>query len=840
MDLSKTTRIRRDSHDGGNSVASVSLKDDGGVQVDIGEASVEIHGTTEGDIDINIKKQKEQDDDSKVLDSLTDRLDNLEALLDSHSNPATPRSSAGVSEPREASLLGSNTRDVSESREVSENLEERMDRLDELLRRTEGGQYEGEITPTKQYYDESGSDIFPRSPLEENHQYPAADAWLRTSRALERAGFNAIPVNASGVPDPNSLYSEVRAVLSQYERRGTMIEEFSRYESSDASAKESSRKLEEATRMVNTLRRKLDIASNKVTTLEQDAKRVEKGESEALRKLRRDNAALHQKLTLSEHRVKAKESVCERLQEKLEQQVKRSDKQREKARSAFESIEKRSPRPRSGGDQEVLEVVRALQSQNEELENELDVLKSQNRQLNEALRDHENALSGSKEASLTAKENALLAKAHNLEAEQEASRQAMEDRERAVVTKLAKLEQELIDAQAEKVGLLSHIENLKMELSSRPTMRDWKACQRQISKLELQLHTAVEALEAEELQDARENGIYALPRNGRAGARHMGLSARERVELLASRAQQEQVENKRKASTIELIRRDKQVHRLGLDKLTAIPKSTAHQILQEVCRILELSDVDMISPALQKLCWVVRAMPKMEQFVKQVSSFVLLHADPKVNQNQADPDTLLKSVLDQLKLWTSDMHKLISLTDFRKRVTDELERVPQLAPEGDAEPSAAPQDWSNDQLILRLQSLVKLEKDMLRHRSALKGAEAYMESHPEALVSRIVAHFQQLFNVRSMEGVFPKLNQVYVELSETSNFLQVLRPTLGLSPRASVHACLAKVQEIALQNDLGGSKQQVPDVETAVATDSSTVTPNRKEFYLPQWKDDSP
>ena len=44
----------------------------------------------------------------------------------------------------------------------------------------------------------------------------------------------------------------------------------------------------------------------------------------------------------------------------------------------------------------------------------------------------------------------------------------------------------------------------------------------------------------------------------------------------------------------------------------------------------------------------------------------------------------------------------------------------------------------------------------------------------------IVAHFQKLFDVSSIGGVFPRMNEIYMRLGETHNTMNNLRESLGL------------------------------------------------------------
>ena len=44
----------------------------------------------------------------------------------------------------------------------------------------------------------------------------------------------------------------------------------------------------------------------------------------------------------------------------------------------------------------------------------------------------------------------------------------------------------------------------------------------------------------------------------------------------------------------------------------------------------------------------------------------------------------------------------------------------------------------------------------------------------------IIAHFQKLFDVNSIEGIFPRMNEVYMYLGESHNLLNNLRDILSL------------------------------------------------------------
>ena len=44
----------------------------------------------------------------------------------------------------------------------------------------------------------------------------------------------------------------------------------------------------------------------------------------------------------------------------------------------------------------------------------------------------------------------------------------------------------------------------------------------------------------------------------------------------------------------------------------------------------------------------------------------------------------------------------------------------------------------------------------------------------------IVAHFQKLFDVKNIAGIFPRMNEVYSKVGETYNVMRTIRETLDL------------------------------------------------------------
>lgn len=95
--------------------------------------------------------------------------------------------------------------------------------------------------------------------------------------------------------------------------------------------------------------------------------------------------------------------------------------------------------------------------------------------------------------------------------------------------------------------------------------------------------------------------------------------------------------------------------------------------------------------------------------------------------------------------------------------------------------------------VNKIRDLVDLQVEILRSEKSLVNAEKYIKDRPDVLVNRIVGHIQYLFDIKSVEGVLPCLNQVYIFNEEMKNFLSAVRMSLGKDKGASNATITAEV-----------------------------------------------
>jgi hypothetical protein len=202
------------------------------------------------------------------------------------------------------------------------------------------------------------------------------EAWVGLMARLREAGFappQLVPASsfaAAGVdsliPDAVPLRDVMTEVLTQYVRRGEIIEELVQGGSggSNGSAREGEDR-QRKDREIETLRARL-VKTEKTLAAAQDriaehaddsrvSRRV--GEGEAVR-LERENRGLLQQLRHSENRAKSKEAEIERLQRRLAEAAETERKAEHKHLEVFRRTQGRAARRGARSDGQMMDVIR--------------------------------------------------------------------------------------------------------------------------------------------------------------------------------------------------------------------------------------------------------------------------------------------------------------------------------------------------------------------------------------------------------------------------------------------------------------------------------------------------
>ena len=101
-------------------------------------------------------------------------------------------------------------------------------------------------------------------------------------------------------------------------------------------------------------------------------------------------------------------------------------------------------------------------------------------------------------------------------------------------------------------------------------------------------------------------------------------------DVVMMKGEAEELMNWRKhLSTSDRIKADRRNHELKLWLLESLPKSVMQEVLQNLCREMDVSDVSEIHAGIVKMKTVIRAVPRMEQFITSVCNFVFQKDRPR-------------------------------------------------------------------------------------------------------------------------------------------------------------------------------------------------------------------
>lgn len=180
-----------------------------------------------------------------------------------------------------------------------------------------------------------------------------------------------------------------------------------------------------------------------------------------------------------------------------------------------------------------------------------------------------------------------------------------------------------------------------------------------------------------------------------------------------------------------------------------------------------------------------------------------------------------------LKNWEKQLNEHGKSSEFKAIIMSELCRrsvVPKKTglfnrAGNDTDYPGLTADMSEEQALRAIRDLVELEKSVMAREDLYRNAEEVVSKNPDLFVNRVVLHFRYLFGVKHMEGVFPKMNEVYLFVNEMNAFIRELRSMFGIKssmPTASVVKMMLEVaSELEKTNQLAamGAGEEVGEEE---------------------------
>ena len=187
-------------------------------------------------------------------------------------------------------------------------------------------------------------------------------------------------------------------------------------------------------------------------------------------------------------------------------------------------------------------------------------------------------------------------------------------------------------------ALREEVENLELELASRPSVRAVRELTAKISELEATL--------AHERRSQREPlwATVYVP--------------------------------KHTSPTRDAIRRDREIGRLGGIDVDSIAPAERHTLLVDVCRLLGVQSVHSVVDRLKRLCAVVSTTPALETFVRSTRAIVASGASAGVRPGAAPPKEGAppspRALLGTLKTWAQERTELAELRVLKEALAAQL------------------------------------------------------------------------------------------------------------------------------------------------------------------------
>ena len=533
-------------------------------------------------------------------------------------------------------------------------------------------------------------------------------------------------------------------VLTEYSKRGQLVQELLARDK-DASTREL---IDKQARRIDELLQaqiKAEVADEERRA---DARRRE-------REHQRELAALHAKLAVAHQQLQLKEQVVLNLQAEVAagERGRQTEATAERDVGMFKRLHGREPREEDAADASEMRVIRLYEDRVEEMRREVDFLR---KEIGEV--------------------NALLTERRE------------ED---------AKGEEEASTMQGQRTD---QVRSLRSELRQRDA-----AYGADEAKLQARLR------EAEELLKEREAKVDALEREGRRLSAELELRMDDRQQRDLT-VKLRHADAREKELTRELQRL---THLRGARLSSAVTPDNALGLVQQVSAQLGLADAKELPATLEQLLKVVDAVPGMQRFIRSVCDVVMSgrhSGKPSTFGATTEPSSMMEFVLPTLRAWEAQLTQVSSLTELHSRLLSELSR--RTHPFHHALSPTTPIEL----LLTELADLVSSENRLFTLMygpvpdAAAKHSAAsipdYSSLNAVASAAKMLAHFQHLFDVPHVNGVYPKMNELYVFASEQRVAMGQLRSLLRLGVGVPTAAVVNAVRErLGRWEEEGGVKR---------------------------------
>ncbi|XP_073235827.1 centrosomal protein of 70 kDa-like isoform X1 [Porites lutea] len=332
---------------------------------------------------------------------------------------------------------------------------------------------------------------------------------------------------------------------------------------------------------------------------------------------------------------------------------------------------------------------------------------------------------------------------------------------------LATLEKQLRESKKLIKLLESENTHLKMELESRPNRDQWKNARKYNKKLE-----------------------KILAENNLSPPRKMKQKEKRAVETEAKPSSKPQR------------------YRTNIEDIDFLPIDVCREYLKEVCGILEINNLQGMEDKVNSLKLPAQSYPAMEKLIRNIMELLSSKDCPSAmlsedilsqSSHEFHCERAWQNIVPVLRKWLNELTGLKDLEMSIRQLSSHLMPWKQAG--------VFQGDHKGYSRVHRLKEAV----DALCQEKRASPSEIQTDQEPSFdHLKSIVAHFQKLFDVYSIEGIFPRMNEIYMQLGETYNSMNNMRDLLGLEPTCkssdvvNAVAKLSKAKHLLMVEDLPG------------------------------------
>jgi len=507
--------------------------------------------------------------------------------------------------------------------------------------------------------------------------------------------------------------------------------------------------------------------------------------------------------------VNQRNDEISRLKQKLQTAIEKEAVRRESAEAVFENIHKRNARKNSKKDQEQMDLMAMYDEERKKMQNEIKFLRKEMRTLNQKLlekstddEDKENTSKRGRRSSRNRNKHRQSQSSHNISFTP-SRRQSDDSSDDAADRESSSGDDDVVVDLKWKTK-----REIKKQIDAEDLVRAKDLSRLEAQKLREKLDTMYrkrEGLEADMERIRDQNATLQRELEKRPSYNEWTRLKQELNSMNKKLMETSKVASLRKyMDTRELIRRDKEIHNLGLTDVDGMPIQIMREILQDLCRILSIKDVTVLVDSVAKITKCVECVPILEQYISKIVRTLIAsdHAPELIKISKVAPKNIFDQVLPVLKDWIIKLDKVEALTSFRVKVDEKLRKrtvyidsqkkqhggAEVLGPDGSL--------MALHDIVKQIDELVQSEEYLLNSKHCFNSAEKELVKNPEDLCNRIIRHFQHIFTVKSIEGVFPKMNQIYLELNEMRNFLKTIKSILGLGQNCAINLCFKELSKM--------------------------------------------